>query len=386
MERQAMNAVMASVAIGLAMAVCAESRPATSQPTTGVTTMSANEMLCAPRKSWRVRALSASAGLGEALCAGRDGALTVAAKREAAFAVHLPQMKTPVLVTLEPNAWVTQITAKVSIDSTDGATGTWQTLVDVRHDRGCANSLAKVEVPSGAACWVRVTVRVEGDMPSEGLRISDIGVYEIDPAGANDYWLSVGASIQHQSLRSGVFKKLVREKFGYDPVLFNRAVPGWRTQDLLKALPTFLKDHRHARYVTIHIGGNDISGNRPYPRGAEALRADLIAIAAMISDAGKTPLLSTISYRAYAGDFPVPPEENGSGPYVVNVFEPVIREHCPWMIDATTNRPCVDAYAWFKAHPDELSEDGIHVNARGEFSWNRLWVDGVGPKIYGSAK
>lgn len=36
-----------------------------------------------------------------------------------------------------------------------------------------------------------------------------------------------------------------------------------------------------------------------------------------------------------------------------------------------------DLYAWFRAHPTELSDDGIHPNATGYASIRRLWAEAV---------
>lgn len=150
-------------------------------------------------------------------------------------------------------------------------------------------------------------------------------------------------------------------------------------------MPRILAAHPHARYVTIHIGGNNVSQKRPWPGGADAIRDDLVAILEMVRTAGKVPVLARLSFRAYQGDRPVPPEQNGSGPYVTALYDPLIRQYCPAFWDEKAGRGAVDAYTWFREHPDELSGDGIHVNAKGAESWNRLWAEGAGPVVYGES-
>jgi lysophospholipase L1-like esterase len=268
-----------------------------------------------------------------------------------------------------------EVALECSADSNDGFDGTWieveKKLIQV--------PLEKFEITTKSIpFWYRL--KIDNHEP---VKLTDIGLYRLDGKGRKDYWLIIGASIQAQSIRNSVFKKMVQERFsGYDPVMFNLAVSGWRSDHLRKALPGFLKEHPHAAYVGIHIGGNNVTQYRPYPGGAKQLEQDLAAIIKMIKQSGKTPILSRLSYRAYKGNQPVPPEENGSGPYVTNIYDPLIKKYCPLFFDRPTGKGKVNAYDWFKEHQEELAPDGIHVTKPGEESWNRLWVEGAGSVIY----
>ena len=254
--------------------------------------------------------------------------------------------------------------------------GVWQ-REDVLLPKG---RLDKFRLNRGKSEWwrVRFTFRPK-DEPTQ-YKVSDIALHTLDKAGRKDYWLVIGASIQAQSIRQKTFHDMVAKRFpGYDPVIFNLAVSGWRSDHLREALPGFLKDHPDASYVGIHIGGNNVTQKRPYPGGADELRNDLVAILRMIKDSGKIPILSRLSYRAYKD---VPPEENGSGPYVTAIYDPLIKKHCPEFIDPATGLCVVNGYDWFKAHQDELVPDGVHVNPKGQESWNRLWAEGAGGVVY----
>lgn len=361
-----------------------------------------------PRRNWRVipEVFNASFN-GEMLAPTSQGesAFWSVPERQGWIAFRLPAGTTETVMAMFRNrdrkAAPLLVKAEVSGNSTSGNDGTWKPLEELTLSRWPD----KVEVPPAPENrWLRLnfapdpsarqTTATAGAAggSAKGIDLVDIGLYGLRPGDPqrHDYWLIVGASIQEQSIRNEVFNGMVRERHpGYDPVIFNLGVGGWRTGNLLKALPTFLERHPQAAYVGIHIGGNNVSGHRPWPGGAAQLEADLEKIIGMIQDAGKVPILSRLSYRAYKakGDKgPVPPEENGSGPYVEKIYDPMIAKHCPAFFDKATQKGVVDAYSWFKEHPEELSPDGIHVNKTGEISWNRLWAEGAGDVVYGKAQ
>ena len=342
-----------------------------------------------PRENWRLAPLAAASSekppardLVAFFKRGVDFQIDGQPDQEVSLALKLPASGTPAMLTFEPLGGKCRGIFEESDNSRDGQSGTW-TLSNIYLYADSDGTLRQYEFqPHYRDRWVRLRIVPTGK-PGQAVTLRDVGLYGIDPAGSNDYWLCLGASIQRQSIRSATFKKMIRQRFGCDPVLFNEAVSGWTTMDLRKALPEILARHPRARYVTIEIGGNNITQKRPYPGGADVMRDDLVAILETIAKDGKTPILCRESYRAYKGERPVPPEENGSGPYMAAVFDPLIKKYCPAYWDAKEDRPRIDPYTWFKEHPDELSDDGVHVNAKGAESWNRLWADGAGPVVYG---
>ena len=334
----------------------------------------------APTQGWRATPSGVYASSAEneiaALAKGGDASWSPALSRSEWFAFKLPEGRRFLLTFACPKT-ETPVYAVLE-RSTDSAGKEWQQTA-VQQPKG---KLDKFIIDRRKGAWWRVRFAFKQKTEPSALKITDIGLYSLD-VERPDYWLTVGASIQAQSIRNDVFKRMVQERYpGYDPVMFNLAVGGWRGSHLRKAIHGFLKEHPHARYVCVHIGGNNVSPNRPYPGGAEELTDDLHAILTAIKDAGKIPILSRLSYRAYKGAKPVPPEENGSGPYVTKIFDPMIEQYCPDFFDKKTGRGLVDAYTWFKEHPEELSPDGVHVNPQGAESWNRLWAEHAGGVIY----
>lgn len=346
----------------------------------------------APLQGWRYRPAVIRAEDGrvdlEALLRGESAEWAPAVKEDAdptwAFRVSQEAPRGPVMLTAEAKV-PRPIRIFLEEAKKTGPEGgsEWSTLGQ-RQPNGRLQHFT-FEPRPGAWYRMRIAIPNDANRP-EQVRVTNVGLYDLSGPKRKDYWLVVGASIQAQSIRQSTFRDLARQRYpDADPVVFNLAVGGWKTNDLRAALPGFLRDHPHASYVCIHIGGNNVTPNRPYPGGAEQIREDIAAICREIQKAGKTPILARLSYRAYRGKRPVPPESNGSGPYVDRIYDPLIREFCPAFFDEKTGKGRVDAYEWFKAHPEELKPDGIHVTPEGEVSWNRLWVEHAGKVVYGVA-
>jgi hypothetical protein len=187
------------------------------------------------------------------------------------------------------------VEAAFSHDSTDGSDGTWKAAAP----RQLGKRLDKVVLNPADGTWLRVRMlRLDKSLRPVEFTLTNVGLYELSETELNDYWVVLGASIQAQSIRQETFHAMVAERYpDYDPVIFNTAVSGWTTTNLLNKLPEILADHPHASYCVIHIGGNNVSGGRPYPGGADRLQGELVQILEMIRAAGKTPILSRLSAR-----------------------------------------------------------------------------------------
>ena len=126
-----------------------------------------------------------------------------------------------------------------------------------------------------------------------------------------------------------------------------------------------------ALYVA-HIGGNNISGARPYPGGAAIFEADYATLMDNIVSAGDRVIPLPLTKRLYGigeAGYPNNPEDvvqgdaaseaNGSKPYNAAIIHPAIAAHAPDWLDAD-GTPFVDPYAMVDADPDVLGGDGIH--------------------------
>ncbi len=325
-----------------------------------------------PRAQWRIIPGHVSVDADDetvlqALEDGIDGKLS--ATGSAALEIELPASERSAMLTFTRH----RRSRKTPNSSWSARSRRGRRWVEFAAGGSFRGGLERVIIPPREVPTV-VELRVQG----RNLHLRDIGLYEL--GGRDDIWLAVGASIQEGGFTHSVFKQAVREEHGYDPVVFNRAVSGWTAGKLRKRLPGLLAEHPEARYVAIHIGGNDVSSQRPYPGGARRLERKLRDIVQLVEDSGRVPILARLSYRAYPKPPLVPPEANGSLPYVEAVYDPLIEEMTPAF--STWGCGVVDPYSWYRDHPDELSADGIHPNREGRRSWARLWARQAGDVVY----
>lgn len=336
----------------------------------------------AAAQDWRLVPLSAATdgvrdNLGHALTHGEDGEI-VGADAALTVTVVLPPSPHAALLTFaryEQRSPANERARSHWAASLRAPGGQWATLQRSGVTRG---GLERVVVP---ARRTQVEVRLRVKM-ARRARLTWFGLYELR-AGQGDVWLALGASIQESAFDHGRFKREVRERYGADPVVLNRAISGWASGHLADALPKLLAAYPEARYVAVHIGGNNVTRARPFPGGASRLRADLIAIIDTIRAAGKEPILARLSYRAYKSRPSVGPARLGSLPYVEALYDPLIAHAMPRFYDHGARRGRVDPYGWFQEHRDELGRDGVHLNAAGQHSWVRLWVEGAAAVVYG---
>src|SRR5690606_19067921 len=233
------------------------------------------------------------------------------------FSMRFPDsLSTPVLLTYSASSQIEAV-LEASFNTTDGRNGDWLGL-----DTSVSGPfLNKVDIPPPKGLWVRVRFKGNG---AGTLKVWNLGLYAPRRGMRNDYWLALGASIQNQSMRQARFHPVIRRAHPRaDPVLFNLAVRGWSSGDLLGNLPALLESHPHAGYALVHIGGNDVTFSRPFPGYAEELQANLETILDTLENAGIIPVLARLSYRRYPGEPAVPPDENGSGPYVTEIYDPL---------------------------------------------------------------
>lgn len=251
--------------------------------------------------------------------------------------------------------------------------------------KGSLPRVAHLTLPKGNQPYVQLSL---GESSEASPKLVRLRIYQLDKKGRNDYWLFLGASLTTAGCRPNEFNAIIRKKYkGFDPYVANEAVSGWSSRHLIKALPGFLRKHRHARYVAIHMGGNNVSAARPYPGGSKVLARELEQVLQMIIKAKKIPVLSRLSYRAYKsrGSKPaVPPETNGSGPYVQNIYDPLIRKYCRPFFDEKKKIGRVDFYNFYKKNQDLIGGDGIHLKRAGYVAMNQIWAERAGGVVYGS--
>ncbi|MFN3651922.1 MAG: SGNH/GDSL hydrolase family protein [Armatimonadota bacterium] len=236
------------------------------------------------------------------------------------------------------------------------------------------------------------TLRVELVPPENGsplperveVTLSRMQFFRLSERSRPDAWLVVGASLEEAAFKDpDQFWRAVRRRYPQaDPLLISLAQGGWVIDNALRRAPETLRRHPQIRTVLVHIGGNDITRARYYPNDAGRIRDRMRELLELLSGDGRQVYLSRMSYRAYKTEPRVPPEFHGSLPYNQMIYDPLIREYSPALLDPRTLQTRMDPYDYFLRHPEELSPDGVHNTEKGQESWIRLWTDAVTPLVY----
>lgn len=370
------------------------------------------------RSDWRLQASSAFATSGSATFAqgmtqGEEVmGITLAEGASWTGTIHVPATSVGGMLTYAVRYridWQRKgftVSAEHSYDSTDGVNGSWQTLpletYRVQPDQNPQSIFNKLQQVSFDAQeqWIRLHITMPVDEDGD---VEQMGLYAFDPAGRDDYWVCVGASIQEAGVNHTLFKNYMRDTYGMDPVLFNVSISGYHTDNWHNSYPNnllkqVLDMHPRARYIMFHIGGNNVSMHRPYvskvtDSGDKNLLDDMTDLLKQVIADGRYPVVSTVSFRDYKSWPTVNAganEQNGSKPYNENIYLPLVQTYLPDQINPETGIPYVDAYTYYLNNQHLLSSDGVH-NVGGstypsteQGKWNDdVWGAMAGPFIYG---
>lgn len=355
-----------------------------------------------PPAEWRAAALQAfashdSAKFADALTTGATpAALSVPAAATWTGTLQIPALPAGGMLTFTFNRSGYTLLAETSDDSTNGTDGNWSDATPTlwMRDENTATRLQKINLaPSDSPVWLRIVLT--NPSATVASTINDLELHAFAPAGPDDYWLSIGASITSAGTSHPRFKARIRTLFGADrdPVIFNLGISGTTTNSWLTGSPTRLEQalalHPRARYVLLHLGGNNVTANRPYVEDAPAnttLAVQLEQIIRHIHDSGRQAIPVRISFRDYKTDPAVNAganPENGSLPYNLNIIDPLIARLTPAAFDPATNLPRLNAYQLTLDHQDYLSPDGIHLTGAGVHAWTEdLLATLGGPVAY----
>jgi acyl-CoA thioesterase-1 len=245
---------------------------------------------------------------------------------------------------------------ETSADSSDGLDGRWELSVAVAAvvTRAQAHRLA-----FAGKRWVRLVVTGVPSVSPNGVQLDELEVRDVS-AGC-DSWFFMGDSITATAFgRAGAkvpgFSELVyRRHPPRRPAVLNGGIGGETSEDGVRHIDVWLARSPDVAIWGVAYGTNDAAGN-----AVDTVRfaANLRMIVERIAAARRRPILATIPF---ASD-----DQHRGIPLFNEVIEEVRRTH------GLVAGP--DLYAWFAAHPEELS-DGVHPNERGVASIQRLWAE-----------
>ncbi|MEO8285468.1 MAG: GDSL-type esterase/lipase family protein [Chloroflexota bacterium] len=259
-------------------------------------------------------------------------------------------------------------TIATSADSTDGRDGTWRQVVSVTGNT--ARTRAH-RFPFAGARWVRMTVTgaVPGPLGNT-LTIDQIDLHDASN-GTDDTVFFLGDSITAAAFtrcpaNQPSFAKLVHdvipERF---PAMIDGGVSSVNSGYGVSVIKDWLALNPDFHVWAIGYGTND-AWQKVKPTLFEA---NLQTMVDRIEAAGRLPVIARIPFASKG------PADND-----VRALNEVIDR----VADRNGLLPGPNLYAWFKAHPDELSPDGVHPSDEGTRSINRLWYEALRP-LYGTS-
>jgi lysophospholipase L1-like esterase len=263
---------------------------------------------------------------------------------------------------------------ETSGDSTDGVDGRWDRAVDVPINT--VRERAHTFAFAGQA-WVKVvvTAAANGSGSAVGVSIDEIGVYDVTPAvppvgdaaRPTDTWFFMGDSLTAGAFRRqlGVgtsFDALIQARRpAFSPVVLNGGIGGELSTNGLAHVSEWLALNPDILHIAILYGTNDSWGvSTAASANLQTFTSNMTAMVDMMIVDGRVPIVARIPYATKAHDMLAP-------------FNAAIDA-----LSASRGLPCgPDLYQWFKDHPEELSDDGVHPSDIGYRSVNKLWADAM---------
>jgi len=256
-----------------------------------------------------------------------------------------------------PSSYLVQTSA----DSTNGADGTWTTVVSVtgNYVRTREHSLDFT-----GRSWVRMLITGLSPNTSVGSAIIDeIEVYDLS-MGGQDTWFFMGDSItaeafDRRTIHQPSFASWVYTlNSSYFPAMVDGGIGFETAASGLSHIDAWLQMNPDMHFWALGYGTNDSQGNLSDPT---SFRANMQALIDKIKAAGHVPVLAKIPYAT-----------DGDHNYI-----PAFNRAIDELTAANGLKPGPDLYAWFRANPQELRADGLHPNDIGAQSINRLWAEAM---------
>ena len=246
---------------------------------------------------------------------------------------------------------------ETSVDSTDGADGTWRTAMTIRGNPVRSRAHA---VDFTGQRWIRLSVTALAKERNEwGLFLDEIDVHDLS-LGGDDVWVFLGDSIgagvfdRAPAHRPSFADRIAAAHPGYDPAMIDAGFCRARTGEVLAHIDDVLAWNPDARVFAILLGANDSD--------AETFRRDLDALVGRIRAAGRIAVVARLPYQTKYGEDYVAPKNRALDEVVA----------------ARGLLAGPDLDTWFRARPERL-EDGLHPDAEGSVAANRLWAEAVAP-------
>jgi lysophospholipase L1-like esterase len=257
---------------------------------------------------------------------------------------------------------------QTSSNSTNGKDGTWITKDSIVGNVVTARGHL---IDFKDASWVKMLIS-KGSGSIDEFEVFDV----IDSLTvAQDSWFFVGTSISANTFKGTPpvpdYADNIAKSFpGYNPIMIKGGIPCILSTQLASDISKYLNAAGNVKYWAIEMGTNDAwdNGNS----NVATFKSNLQTVINSCKAHGIQPIIAN----------------------VLATNPKAMAEGSKWQVDTdyygavedlTINNNLIsgpDLYSWFLAHPDELNSDGVHPNATGAASIQRLWAQKMA-SVYG---
>ncbi|MFI5272560.1 MAG: SGNH/GDSL hydrolase family protein, partial [Ktedonobacterales bacterium] len=254
----------------------------------------------------------------------------------------------------------------VSGDSTNGADGTWQTIVSVQ---GNQTRVREHLLPFTGKSWVKMTVtKGQADVPD--ITVNKIDVYDASTSLSDTYIFS-GDSISIMAfnrfdVHQPSFAQDVHSAFPHlFPATLDAGMGGWNSGGAVQSISQWLPLNPDIHYWLLGWGSNDsLQDVSPADFGAA-----LQQVVAKIKAAGHVPILARIPYSTF---------------HNVPGLDAEIQRLNAVIGQVTAANGLItgpDLYTLFKNNPSYLGPDGLHPTDSGAVAINQAWFEVLQPYL-----
>jgi lysophospholipase L1-like esterase len=256
-----------------------------------------------------------------------------------------------------------------SSNSTNGTDGTWTSRLTVTGNEVSSRSDI---VSTGGDSWVKVAITT-----GTGA-LDELDVFDASNS-SDDTWAFLGTSITANTFKATPpatdFQKLVEAGSTKNtPAVIKAGVPCILSTDMSKYIVNYLKFAGSSHFWAIEMGTNDAWGG-----GTGNVKSFTDAMQ-LIIDSAKAHGIQPMIARTLA-----------TAPSFMAALTPPVT---PWQVNPafltaidnlTTKNKLVagpDLYTYFLNNPSEHNPDGVHPNATGAASIQRLWAQAMLAGVY----
>ena len=250
-----------------------------------------------------------------------------------------------------------------SANSTNGVDGEWQIAAEIGENGAASRGIA---IDFEGMSWFRIVAS------TPAIYLEEVSAYDISNGG-DDTWFFMGTSITQMGMKQFAvdsnFAQLIHARYPeHYPAMIRGGVACVASQGVADALKYYAEYAGNVKYWAIEMGTNDAWDGNDYT--VEQFTRNMQMIIDTAKAHGITPIIARIiaTNPAYCG-WQVPQE-------FLDAIDKLVKDN--------NLMPGPDFYSYFLAHPEEISEDGVHpANPVGGQSMHRLWAEAVAPLYKG---